>query len=478
MLFTKILSVSARPTPSTTSFVGGTHLHKLWTTRGSQGALQQASLSTRTLRRSQGRVVILGSGWAGFKLKRELNKKDYDVTVISPRNFFIFTPLLAGTAVGSLEPRCIIEPVRGYSTELEYHQAWCDKIDIKKQKIYCSSNLVDNKGKPFELDYDKLVIAVGAYSNTFNTPGVKEHAIFLKQIDDARRIRSRILECFEYACQPGITEEEKRDKLHFAVVGGGPTGIEFSAELYDFITEDLSRLYPGLIRYTRMTVYDVAPKILGSFDQKLSGYATQKFRRRGIQVKTGTHVLEVGPDGLKLKEEGHIPAGMVVWATGLAPNPLVESMTSVVKDEKSHRVMTDRKLRVLDKETREPIKNVYALGDCATIEEYDLPATAQVANQKAIYLGKVFNKEVKLGQEDPKQADFTFASRGSMAYIGKWEAVVDMSPINEKATEGGHMAWVFWRSAYLSMSVSMRNKLLIPMFWFMTWAFGRDVSRF
>lgn len=140
--------------------------------------------------------------------------------------------------------------------------------------------------------------------------------------------------------------------------------------------------------------------------------------------------------------------------------------------------MTDRKLRVLDKETRQPIKNVYALGDCATIEEYDLPATAQVANQKAIYLGKAFNKEVKLGQEDPKQSDFTFASRGSMAYIGKWEAVVDMSPINEKATEGGHMAWVFWRSAYLSMSVSMRNKLLIPMFWFMTWAFGRDVSRF
>lgn len=121
------------------------------------------------------------------------------------------------------------------------------------------------------------------------------------------------------------------------MVGGGPTGIEFSAELYDFITEDLARLYPDLIRYTRMTVYDVAPKILGSFDQKLSGYATQKFRRRGIQVKTGTHVLEVGPKGLKLKEEGHIPAGMVVWATGLAPNPLIESMTTVVKDEKSHR---------------------------------------------------------------------------------------------------------------------------------------------
>ncbi|KAG0172383.1 hypothetical protein DFQ28_010074 [Apophysomyces sp. BC1034] len=421
-----------------------------------------------------------------FKLMRDLNKKDYDVTVVSPRNYFVFTPLLAriltqnlvlgSTSVGTLEFRCITEPVRDYSKDVDYHQAWCDKIDLKNQVVYCTSNLDDNKGQTFTLDFDKLVIGVGAYSNTFNTPGVKEHGIFLKDINDARRIRARVLECFEYAAQPGVSDIEKASKLHFAVVGGGPTGVEFSAELYDFITEDLSRLYPQLMEHTRMTVYDVAPQILGNFDKKLSDFALHKFNRKGIQVKTGSHVVEVFKDRLRTKEEGDIKFGMLVWATGLMPNPLVECLETAAKDARGQRIVTDRKLQVLDKDTLEPLKNVYALGDCATIQEYDLPATAQVANQKAIYLSRALNKLARNKAISPE--GFSFDNRGSMAYIGSWEAVVDMSPVHEKATEGGHMAWMFWRSAYLSMSVSMRNKMLIPMYWFMTWMFGRDISRF
>ncbi|KAI8371696.1 FAD/NAD-P-binding domain-containing protein [Radiomyces spectabilis] len=408
-----------------------------------QKAFAKTSSRTRTLAKSQGKVVILGSGWAGFGLMRQLDKKNYDVTVVSPRNYFVFTPLLASTSVGTLEFRCITEPVRGYSKDVDYHEAWCNKIDFDNQLIHCSSNLDDNKDEKFTLDYDKLVISVGAYSNTFNTPGVKEHGIFLKDINDARRIRARVLECFEYAAQPGLSEEEKSRKLHFAVVGGGPTGVEFSAELYDFITEDLSRLYPQLMDYTRMTVYDVAPKILGNFDKNLSNYATSKFKRRGIQIKTGTHVLEVKKDSLCLKEEGEVPFGMLIWSTGLMHNPLVESMTQVAKEPKSQRIITDRHLRVLDKDSQIPIPSVYAMGDCATIQEYDLPATAQVANQKANYLSKVFNREAR-GKEITEKG-FSFDNRGSMAYIGKWEAVVDMTPVHQKATEGGHMAWLFWR---------------------------------
>ncbi|KAL1926060.1 hypothetical protein VTP01DRAFT_6097 [Rhizomucor pusillus] len=459
------------------TFLRGPHFCTTFSKWGLQTrSFANVSTRTRTLGSSQGRVVILGSGWAGFKLMRHLNKSEYNVTVVSPRNHFLFTPLLAGTSVGSLEPRCITEPVRGYSVNLDYHQAWCDNIDFKNQKITCTSTLDDNKGATFELDYDKLVIAVGAYSNTFNTPGVKEHGYFLKEISDARKIRARILECFEYAAQPGVSEAEKLKKLHFAVVGGGPTGVEFSAELYDFIKEDLSRLYPQLIKHTRMTVYDVAPTILGSFDKNLATYATRKFQRHGIQVKTGTHVLSVEKDVIRTKEEGDVPFGMLVWATGLMPNPLVQSCKAVAKEERSQRLLTNGRLQVLDMETKQPYPNVYALGDCATIENYALPATAQVANQQAIYLGKTLNKEAKTGKVQTE--DFKFASHGSMAYIGSWEAVIDMSPVHEKAKEGGHMAWVFWRSAYLSMSVSMRNKILIPMYWFLTWALGRDITRF
>lgn len=155
---------------------------------------------------------------------------------------------------------------------------------MKNNKIKCSSAINDEK---FDLSFDKLVIACGAISNTFNIPGVKENAYFLKDIHDARRIRLKVIECFENAQQPGRTEEEQKDLLHFAVVGGGPTGVEFSAELHDFIVEDLTKIYPELMDKVQMTVYDVADKILGSFDSSLSEYATQKFSREGINIKTG-----------------------------------------------------------------------------------------------------------------------------------------------------------------------------------------------
>ncbi|KAI8890688.1 FAD/NAD-P-binding domain-containing protein [Backusella circina FSU 941] len=418
---------------------------------------------TRTLARSQGRVVILGSGWAGFKLMRELDKQNYDVSVVSPRNYFVFTPLLASTSVGTLEFRCITEPIRGYSKDINYYQAFCDKID--------------QEPKTFSLDYDKLVISVGSYSNTFGIPGVKENAYFLKDVQDARNIRKRLIECFEYASQPGLSDEEKENKLHFVVVGGGPTGIEFSAELYDFIANDLARIYPDLIDKTRMTLYDVAPKILSSFDSQLAEYAHRKFNRKGIQIKTQKSVEEVNANHIVLKDDGKVPYGLLVWSTGLMRNPLVDSFVQAKKDGSGQRIVTDGQLRVIDNETDLPFSNIYALGDCSTIEGNDLPATAQVATQKSDYLCKVLNLSAKKGYQE-KTDDFKFKNRGMMAYIGSSEALVDMSSVHAMAKQSGRLSWLLWRSAYFSMSMNIRNRMLIAYHWFLTWSLGRDISRF
>jgi NADH dehydrogenase len=186
-------------------------------------------------------------------------------------------------------------------------------------------------GKLFDVEYDKLIVTVGCYSQTFGTPGVKEHAFFLKDVGDARRIRNRILACFEGAALPTASIEMKKQLLNFAVVGGGPTGIEFSAELHDLINEDMKRLYPELVQYHKITVYDVAEKVLPMFDKKLAGYAMQKFKRKGIDIKTSHHVEELRPGApaersfsddvndyhlytLKIKEEGEIGVGMCVWS--------------------------------------------------------------------------------------------------------------------------------------------------------------------
>ncbi|GAA5934539.1 uncharacterized protein JCM15063_004609 [Sporobolomyces koalae] len=432
------------------------------------------------------RLVILGSGWGGYETLRKVDKSRYDVTVVSPTSHFAFTPLLAGCAVGTIEYECAIEPVRAYNT-VKYYQAWADQIDLRRNRITCMSAVgaastteemrsLPGSSKTFEVGYDKLVIAVGCYSQTFNTPGVKQYANFLKETKDARKIRSRILECFELAAQPTLTDVERRNLLNFVIVGGGPTGVEFAGELSDFITSDLERAFPTLAPLARITIYDVAPGILGSFDKSLQEYAEKKFDREGIKVKGNHHVKEVKEDHLVIEEEGRVDFGLLVWSTGLAPNPLIDSIQDLQHDEKTH------SLKVTD--TFNPINvdgtvqdNVFVIGDASSLEA-KLPATAQVASQEASFLAKHLNKLARGKKIDP-DAGFVFNNAGVMSYLGGWDSVVDRSQADKgpKGELTGKAAWLLWRSAYWSQAMSIRNKMLLAFYWFMTWLSGRRITK-
>jgi NADH dehydrogenase FAD-containing subunit len=162
----------------------------------------------------------------------------------------------------------------------------------------------------------------------------------------------------ERAAQPNISEEEQRRLLHFAVVGGGPTGVELSAEITDLIRQDISRSYPRLSKLWRLSLYDVAPKILGGFDEKLSVYTTKKFQRQGINVCTGSVVEAVRPDAIVIKGVGPVPCGMVVWSTGLTPNPLIDKLGDRLLRNRSGRLITDRRMTVIDRQTGRPLEGV------------------------------------------------------------------------------------------------------------------------
>ncbi|KAK3078855.1 hypothetical protein LTS18_006462, partial [Coniosporium uncinatum] len=228
------------------------------------------------------RIVILGSGWGGYNLCQKIDYKKYQVVIVSPRSYFVFTPLLASTSVGTLEFRTAVEPIRSRKNKARYIQGWADDVDLFSKTVTIEEAVADpaqgmaltgsrhegkdemqmqteqaaktRQGQLFDLRYDKLVIAVGAYTQTFNTPGVREYANFLKDVGDARKIRKKLLECFEIAALPTTPDNIRRQILHFAIVGGGPTGIEFSAELHDLISQDMKRMYPELARFTRITV--------------------------------------------------------------------------------------------------------------------------------------------------------------------------------------------------------------------------------
>ncbi|XP_059175958.1 probable NADH dehydrogenase isoform X3 [Physella acuta] len=411
---------------------------------------------------SRKRLVILGTGWSSYSVLKTVNKNIYDVIVISPRNHFLFTPLLASTTVGTLEFRSIIEPVRntGFRDSAHYHLSYATHLDTKKQEINCTSVL--KPSLQYSLRYDKLVIGVGALTNTFGVPGVQENAFFLKEIADARRIRNRILNNFELSVQPNIDPKEQQRLLQIVIVGGGPTGVEFGAELYDFVEQDLVRLYRQQSKQVRVTLVE-SNKILSSFDTRLQAYAERKMKqRKGFNILQTT-VIEVKPDSVKLKDGTSIPCALVVWSTGLAPRDFTKTLN--LTKNKSGQIITDRYLRVIG----ESAKNIFAIGDCADIEEMSLPCTAQVAERKGRYLSKFLNSDCN----EEKVGPFEFKSLGMLAYIGHFQGVSDTPQLKIK----GVASWFLWRSAYLTRLGSWRLRMQVPLDWTKTILFGRDISR-
>ncbi|XP_042067960.1 external alternative NAD(P)H-ubiquinone oxidoreductase B4, mitochondrial-like [Salvia splendens] len=320
------------------------------------------------------KVVVLGTGWAGTSFLKGLKDPSLDVEIVSPRNYFAFTPLLPSVTNGTVEARSIIEPIRNIvrkkAFDVQFREAECYKIDTKNKKVHCKSTQQNNVGgsEDFTVDYDYLVIAMGARSNTFNTPGVVEHTHFLKEIEDAQKIRKTVIDCFEKASLPNISEEERKRILHFVVVGGGPTGVEFAAELHDFVIEDLAKLYPYLKSYVTITLLEAGDHILNMFDKRITQFAEDKFRRDGLDLKVGSMVTKVTDKEICTKERAtgqnvSIPYGMVVWSTGIGTRPVVMDFMKQIGQTNRRVLATDEWLRV------EGCEDIYALGDCATIDQ-------------------------------------------------------------------------------------------------------------
>ncbi|KAK9461279.1 uncharacterized protein V1516DRAFT_354365 [Lipomyces oligophaga] len=485
-------------------------------------AAAQSSVLTQNSNDPRKTLVILGSGWGGFNVLRNIDPHYYRCVVVSPRSYFVFTPLLASTAVGTLEFRLATVSIRDkglgwrkledwremakralsksaqpadkvittkqahemHLPNLELVQGIATSLDpVAKELVVAPRIMGVDPTNSFSIRYDKLVIAVGSYSQTFNIKGVKENAFFLKDVADARKIRSRILERFEAANLFIVSEQEKRALLNFCIVGGGPTGVEFAAELHDLIHEDMQFLYPSLMPFVSITIFDVAEKILGSFDKSLGSYAEKYFGRQDITIRTRVSVTEVFPEHMTIRNpDGSIEDvryGLLVWSTGLAANPFVERIDGFVKDKRNN-LLTNDTLNPFRKTSSgdigAPDEDVYALGDCAQIDRNRLPATAQVASQKAVYLAHELNREAKTRYYVPHKT-FSFNNRGIMAYLGGWRAILQGGG-ESKGNLHGRTAWILWRGAYLSMSVSFKNKILIPIFWIANWLFGRDINRF
>lgn len=196
------------------------------------------------------RLVILGGGWGSVALLKELDPNEYHVTVISPANYFLFTPMLPSATVGTLEMKSLVEPIRRILTRVRGHfiRANAEDVDFSNRLVEVSQQDASGKEARFYVPYDKLVVAVGSKTNPHGVKGL-ENCFFLKDINDARKIRNQIIQNLELACLPTTSDQERRRLLSFVISGGGPTGVEFAAELYD-----LRELHP-LFNFTHLTMF-------------------------------------------------------------------------------------------------------------------------------------------------------------------------------------------------------------------------------
>lgn len=435
------------------------------------------------------RVVVLGTGWAACRFMKGLDTRIYDVVCISPRNHMVFTPLLASTCVGTLEFRSVAEPVNRIQSALAtspdsyFYMASCFGIDTDKHEVYCET--VSNGGLPhdpyqFKVAYDKLVIAAGAEPLTFGIKGVKEHAFFLREVNHAQEIRKKLLLNLMLSENPGISEEEKKRLLHCVVIGGGPTGVEFSGELSDFIKRDVQDRYTHVKDYVKVTLIE-ASEFLSSFDVGLRQYATNHLTMSGVSLMRGV-VKEVHSKKIVLSDETNVPYGLLVWSTGVGPSQFVKSLD--LPKAPGGRIGIDEWLRVSS------VEDVFALGDCAGFLENSgrpvLPALAQVAERQGKFLVKLLNK---IGKKDGGKAfsakdiplgdPFVYKHLGSMASVGRYKALVDLRQSKDArgVSLAGFVSWLIWRSAYLTRVISWRNRFYVAVNWATTLVFGRDNSR-
>lgn len=501
------------------------------------------ALKTAIPKENREKIVVLGSGWGAHAFLKTIDASVYDVVTISPRNYFLFTPMLAASAVGTVEFRSLCEPIRNANPLANYVEATAIAIDPSTKSIECRSvkcSGISCETADFTVNYDYLVIAVGATTNTFGIPGVREYCQFLKQIEDASSLRTAILYCFERANVPGLSTQEITNALSFIIVGAGPTGVEFTSELRDFVESEGKRYYSKLLKYVSIRLIEAGDAVLPVFDKALQLEALSKLVNRktslieeGLvekeitQVILKTGVKQVSQTSVLLNSGEDIPYGFCVWAAGNGPVPLVLDLINSISQQREEqnkargRLVTDTWLRVAG------LDSVLCIGDCGYTPEIPLPATAQVASQQGSYLGRLLSKgyslratvpckdvvsistkeEVPLSERfnlgelgvqsssrimyssidssarNSSTSDgivyakpFQFLNLGVLAYIGASEALTQVSVDEKQILGSGPIGFLLWRGIYWAKQVSWRNRILVGVDWVKARVFGRDIG--
>ncbi len=401
------------------------------------------------------RIVILGGGFGGLYAARALRKADADVTVIDKRNFHLFQPLLYQVATGSLSPGEIASPLRAVlSRQKNTRVLLGEAVDLDAER----RTLILDRG---EVEWDSLIIAAGSRDSYFGHDDWSENAPGLKSIEEAIRIRHRILYAFEEA-EREHDPEKRREWLTFVVVGAGPTGVELAGALGEIANDTLRHDFRSINpKEARILLLEGADRVLPPYPADLSAKAEDSLIRLGVRPRTGLRVVEIDAGGVTIEHrdgtQERIASRTVVWAAGVRASGFGEILAkrAGAKLDKGGRVVVEPDLTVAGH------PDIFVIGDLANCPGPDgrpLPGVAQVAMQQGGYAARLIRARLAGAAPPPP---FRYQDRGELAVIGRAAAVARIGKLHLS----GIFAWFIWLFIHLMYLVQFSNRVLVFVQW-------------
>jgi NADH dehydrogenase len=437
--------------------------------------IRGGTLWQRDVKGAPTRILILGSGFGGIEVLKNLLQEHGDdrtiqITLVSRENFILFTPMLADVATGLIENRHIITPVRSFCKSATFYQANAEKIDLDNKRVNFShriGNEPDTQNlRHFELEYEYLVLALGSETNFYGNKNIERNSFTMKTIDDAIALRNHTISMLEQANLEQTDRDLRRSLMTFVIVGGGFSGVETAGSINDFVRESIKKFYKGLSEFdANIIVVNSHDVILPEAHEELGRFALEKMKDKGIEFILNSHVTDVISNNVKLDNGTVISSHTVVWTAGISPSQVIQSIQC--DHDRSGRILTNSYLEV------DGHPGVYALGDCASVPNpYTGKLYAPLA-QHAIREGKVVAKNISSSLKGMSERYvFDYKTRGMMAEIGKKTGVALLFGFKLH----GFVAWLIWRSYYLSNLPTLRKKARVLSDWTMDMIVSPDVS--
>src|SRR6266516_691126 len=420
------------------------------------------------------RILILGGGFGGIEVLRQLQKAfqddvAVDITLISRDNFFLFTPMLPEVSSGMIETRHILTPVRTFCKRAKFYEANVQSIDLKNKDVVIA-HAIGNQTRSHILKYDYLVLALGDKTNFFGMTEVANNALTMKSIGDAIVLRNHVISMLEQADVEHEDLELRRSLMTFVIVGGGFSGVEAAGELNDFVRESIEHFYHNLDRMdARVILVNSGGRILPEVTEDLAQFALQQLRKNGVEVMLNTRLIDATQDSVKLNNGSLISSNSLIWAGGALPDKLIGNLSC--DHDRSGRIVANKYLEINGYEN-----GAFVVGDCACITDphtgNPYPPTAQHALRQA----KVATKNIIFainGKPNERKISFDYKTKGMMALIGKRNGVGILLGLKVH----GFTAWFLWRLYYLGNLPTVEKKLRVTVDWTIDLFFKRDVSR-